>query len=82
VRAGFELEEGAPLPPFRDALQALRAEAEAAEGSLVLEAAPLPLKRAFDAWGRTRDGMSVTRRLKAELDPGAVMNPGRFVGGI
>ena len=82
VRAGFEIEDGAPLPPCRDALQALRAEAEAAEGSLVLEAAPLPLKRAFDAWGRTRDGMSVTRRLKAELDPGAVMNPGRFVGGI
>jgi glycolate oxidase FAD binding subunit len=82
VRAGFDLEDGVPLPPLRDALQALRAEAEAAEGSLVLEAAPLPLKRAFDAWGRTRDGMSVTRRLKAELDPGAVMNPGRFVGGI
>ncbi|HVO51602.1 MAG TPA: FAD-binding oxidoreductase [Thermoanaerobaculia bacterium] len=82
VRAGVDLESGAPLPPFRDALQALRAQAEAAEGSLLLEAAPLPLKRAFDAWGRTRDGMSVTRRLKSELDPGSVMSPGRFVGGI
>jgi glycolate oxidase FAD binding subunit len=82
VRAGYALEAGEPLPPLRDALAALRTEAEEAEGSLVLEAAPLPLKRAFDAWGRTRDGVAVTRRLKAELDPGAVMNPGRFVGGI
>jgi FAD/FMN-containing dehydrogenase len=29
-----------------------------------------------------RDGAAVTRRLKAELDPGGMMNPGRFVGGI
>jgi glycolate oxidase FAD binding subunit len=82
VRAGFELEPGAPLPPLRDALAALRGEAEMAEGSLVLEAAPVALKRALDAWGRLRDGVAVTRRLKAELDPETVMNPGRFVGGI
>jgi glycolate oxidase FAD binding subunit len=82
VRAGYRVEAGAPLEPIRDALVALRSEAEAAEGSLVLEAAPAVLKRSFDAWGRVRDGVAVTRRLKAELDPGALMNPGRFVGGI
>ncbi len=82
VRAGFEVEAGTPLPPLRDALAALREKAEEAEGSLVLEAAPVALKRALDAWGRVRDGVAVTRRLKAEIDPGTVMNPGRFVGGI
>jgi glycolate oxidase FAD binding subunit len=82
VRASFDLEAGMPLPAVRDALVTLRKKAEDAEGSLVLEAAPVPLKRALDAWGRARDGVAVTRRLKAELDPGSVMNPGRFVGGI
>ena len=60
----------------------LRREAEALDGSLVLEAAPVALKRSLDAWGKPRDGAAVTRRLKAEFDPGALMNPGRFVGGI
>lgn len=82
VRAGYSIEAGAPLEPLRDTLVTLRGEAEAAEGSLVLEAAPAALKRSLDAWGKARDGVAVTRRLKAELDPGALMNPGRFVGGI
>ena len=82
VRAGYLIEAGTPLEPLRDALAALRGEAEAAEGSLVLESAPAALKRSLGAWGKDRDGVAVTRRLKAELDPGAVMNPGRFVGGI
>jgi glycolate oxidase FAD binding subunit len=82
VRAGYQIEAGTPLEPLRDALTALRGEAEAAEGSLVLEAAPAALKRSLDAWGKPRDGVAVQRRLKAEFDPGALMNPGRFVGGI
>jgi len=82
VRAGYRIAAGAPLEPLRDALAALRGEAEAAEGSLVLESAPAALKRTLDAWGRVRDGFAVARRLKAELDPGGLMNPGRFVGGI
>jgi len=82
VRAGYQIEVGTPLQPLREALTALRGEAEAADGSLVLEAAPVALKRSFDAWGKARDGVAVQRRLKAEFDPGAVMNPGRFVGGI
>lgn len=82
VRAGTHVEAGAPLEPLRDALAALRGAAEEAEGSLVLEAAPAALKRSLDAWGAVRGGLAVTRRLKAELDPGGLMNPGRFVGGI
>jgi glycolate oxidase FAD binding subunit len=82
VRAGYELEAGTPLEPLGNALAALRGEAEAAEGSLVLEAAPAALKRSLGAWGKARDGFAVTRALKAQFDPEAVMNPGRFVGGI
>lgn len=82
VRAGFPIEPGTTLEPLRDSLMALRDQAEAAEGSLVLEAAPAALKRSLDAWGKVRDGAAVARRLKAELDPGSLMNPGRFAGGI
>jgi glycolate oxidase FAD binding subunit len=66
----------------RDALEGLRREAEAAGGSLVLEAAPPPLKATLDAWGKPGEAFAVMRRLKAQFDPAAVLSPGRFLGGI
>jgi glycolate oxidase FAD binding subunit len=82
VRVGIEAGAGSALEPLREALLSLRSEAEALDGSLVLEVAPLSLKRSLDAWGRLREGFSVMRRLKAELDPHALLTPGRFLGGI
>jgi glycolate oxidase FAD binding subunit len=66
----------------RDGIEALRREAEAAEGSLVLEAAPPLLKAALDAWGKPGSAFPVMRRLKAEFDPQGLLSPGRFLGGI
>ena len=82
VRLDAAVGAGAPPEPLATALRALRSEAEAAGGSLVLEAAPVAIKRVLDAWGEPREGFSVMRRLKAEFDPRGVMNPGRFVGGL
>jgi glycolate oxidase FAD binding subunit len=82
VRAGIEVGAGSALEPLREALLLLRRQAEALDGSLVLEVAPLSLKRSLDTWGKVREGFSVMRRLKAELDPGALLTPGRFLGGI
>ena len=82
VRAGYETGAGVALEALRDGLVALRREAEASEGSLVLEAAPVTLKRSLDAWGTSFAGISVMRRLKAEFDPQGLMNPGRFLVGI
>jgi glycolate oxidase FAD binding subunit len=82
VRAGIEVGAGSALEPLREALLSLRREAEALDGSLVLEVAPLSLKRSLDTWGKVREGFSVMRRLKAELDPRALLTPGRFLGGI
>lgn len=64
------------VAPLREAL--------AAEGgSLVVERAPLDLKRAADVWGPIPEvALAVMRRLKAEFDPRGVLNPGRFVGGL
>jgi glycolate oxidase FAD binding subunit len=82
VRAGIEVGAGSALEPLREALLSLRREAETLDGSLVLEVAPLSLKRSLDTWGKVREGFSVMRRLKAELDPRALLTPGRFLGGI
>jgi FAD/FMN-containing dehydrogenase len=51
-------------------------------GALVLEQAPVELKREAGVWGDTRGDFALMRRLKDELDPKGVLNPGRFVGGI
>lgn len=82
VRVGIEVGAGSAFEPIREALLSLRREAETLDGSLVLEAAPLSLKRSLETWGRVREGFSVMQRLKAELDPGALLTPGRFLGGI
>jgi glycolate oxidase FAD binding subunit len=65
-----------------EALKDLRLEAEAADGSLVLQEAPPAVKRSLDAWGAPGRGLGMMRRLKAEFDPRGVCNPGRFVGAI
>lgn len=64
------------------ALEGLRREAEAAEGNLVLEAAPRTLKARFDAWGTPPGGLDMMKRLKHEFDPLGICNPGRFLAGI
>ena len=76
---------GPTAPPevaLADALEALRREAEDAEGSLVLWDAPASLKARLDAWGKPRDGFGVMKRLKEEFDPRGLCSPGRFVGGL
>jgi glycolate oxidase FAD binding subunit len=76
---------GPKAPPdevLADALEGLRREAEAVEGSLIMQDAPAPLKARVDVWGKPGDGFTVMRRLKAEFDPRGLCNPGRFLGGL
>ena len=52
-------------------------------GSLVVERAPLDLKRAAEVWGPIPEpALTVMKRLKAEFDPLGILNRGRFVGGL
>lgn len=48
----------------------------------VVEHAPAAVKPGLDVWGDVGPAVEVMRRLKAELDPQAILNPGRYVGGI
>jgi glycolate oxidase FAD binding subunit len=64
------------VSPLRDGLSA-------EGGSLVVERAPVELKRAADVWGPIPEpALAVMKRLKAEFDPRGIFNPGRFVGGL
>jgi glycolate oxidase FAD binding subunit len=52
-------------------------------GSVVVEHAPDSLKSALDVWGPiTPEVFAIMSNLKREFDPGGVLNPGRFVGGL
>lgn len=52
------------------------------EGSVVVVQGSPELKRKVDAWGPVGDALTLMRRVKGRFDPGGLMNPGRFVGGI
>jgi glycolate oxidase FAD binding subunit len=51
-------------------------------GSVVVQEAPLSIKERLDVWGPAGDYLGLTRRVKEKFDPGYIMNPGRFLGGI
>jgi glycolate oxidase FAD binding subunit len=52
-----------------------------AENVTVL-AAPAEWKPGIDVWGATPETLDVMRAMKLQFDPGRVLNPGRFAGGI
>lgn len=61
---------------------ALQNRAAALGGAAVLEEAPPEMKQQVDVWGPPRSEWRLMRQIKERLDPGGVLNPGRFVGGI
>ncbi len=65
-----------------EAAQELRAATTAAGGSMILGAGPLAVKQAVGVWGSPGSDIAVMRAIKARLDPLAILNPGRYVGGI
>ncbi|HEY6746524.1 MAG TPA: FAD-binding oxidoreductase [Mycobacteriales bacterium] len=72
---------GMPAAGAADAVTALRAAAPAWAGSVVVLAAPYPVRSDVDSWGPV-PGLSLMRRVKEQFDPDALLAPGRFVGGI
>ncbi|HYL11109.1 MAG TPA: FAD-binding oxidoreductase [Candidatus Acidoferrales bacterium] len=72
--------------PSEDALLAVlgsvRTHAAARGGTLVVLRCSRSFKSRFSVWGPPGDSLQLMRHVKAQLDPDAVLNPGRFVGGI
>jgi len=63
------------------AVQQLRQAASARRGTLVVTQSAPALARAVDVWGPI-PALPLMRNLKQRFDPNAIMNPGRFVGGM
>jgi glycolate oxidase FAD binding subunit len=59
-----------------------RALATAGGGHATLTSAPLALKSQVPVWGDAGPAGRIMQRIKAQLDPGNVLNPGRFVAGL
>ena len=60
----------------------LRQEVNNYKGHVVVERCPAEVKQNIDVWGDTAEGFHIMRRIKDQLDPVGILNPGRFVGGI
>jgi FAD/FMN-containing dehydrogenase len=77
---------GEELPSKKDSLielvEKLTGLAVKHEGNLVVESSPLVIKEKVHVWGQPRNDLRIGRRLKEEIDPAGILNPGRFVGGI
>ena len=63
----------------------MRVRALAAEvgGSVVIARGSVELRRSVDPWGPVEpQALALMRALRDEFDPGRVLNPGRYVGGL
>jgi glycolate oxidase FAD binding subunit len=56
--------------------------ARAGGGHATLTWAPLAVKSQVPVWDDAGPAGRIMQRIKAQLDPGNVLNPGRFVAGI
>jgi len=70
------------LQGVAEAVNRLRAFAQAAEGNLVVLKASPEVKSRVDVWGLPAKALPFMQRPKAAFDPQRILNPGRFVGGI
>jgi glycolate oxidase FAD binding subunit len=51
-------------------------------GQVLVEQAPLGIKRNLDVWGDVGSSLPLMRALKSTFDPQRILSPGRFVAGL
>jgi glycolate oxidase FAD binding subunit len=80
VYARFALDGPDDGPGAARAFDAAREVARAGSGALLCECAPPAAKRERDVFAPDPEALRLMRSLKAQFDPGGVLNPGRFAG--
>jgi glycolate oxidase FAD binding subunit len=60
----------------------LIAHARKQRGHAVMWVAPRELKQSVDVWGSPPPALELMRKIKEQFDPHALLNPGRYIGGI
>jgi len=73
---------GAGVDAVAEVLREWRSLARACTGYAVIESAPIAVKEAVGVWDDGGAAGRIMQRIKRELDPRNILNPGRFVGGI
>jgi glycolate oxidase FAD binding subunit len=74
--------EGAEPPAVVSVLDEWRAAAVGAGGHAALEWAPLAVKERVAVWDAAGPAHRFMRRIKEQLDPRGILNPGRLAGGL
>jgi glycolate oxidase FAD binding subunit len=73
---------GEAATPVVATIQECRDLVRAAGGQTLVERAPLAVKEQVAVWDAPSAAVRLMERIKAQLDPKGILNPGRFVGGI
>jgi glycolate oxidase FAD binding subunit len=63
-------------------LHDVRNQAEGMDGSLIVMHAPPVFKGKCDVWGDVTSVLPLMQQLKRAFDPKAILNPGRYLGGL
>ncbi len=75
-----------PDGPSPDDAQAVaegcRKVASSVDGYVVVERCAPAAKLGLDVWGPSGDALELMKRVKNQMDPGHILNRGRYVGGI
>jgi glycolate oxidase FAD binding subunit len=73
---------GADAARVSGVLTEWRALVRAVGGQALVESAPLAIKERVPVWDDPGPALRIMQRIKSQLDPAGLLNPGRFVGGI
>ena len=65
--------------PVVDQVARLRASVAGVNGTVMIEKAPVDVRRAADAWGSIGSTADIMRSVKMRFDPQSLLNPGKFV---
>jgi glycolate oxidase FAD binding subunit len=75
-----QLDGDAAVEQLVSVIEEARRQARDADGSLVVMAAPVAVKKRIDVWGSAGGVLPLVRRLKEQFDARDTLNPGRFAG--
>jgi glycolate oxidase FAD binding subunit len=76
------LQDGSGEKALTEAVGSLLAECRKAGGNLVVQRAPTDLKGALPVWGEPGSDLALMKRIRVEVDPANLMNPGRHALGL
>jgi glycolate oxidase FAD binding subunit len=78
IRVGFDADERTGI----DHIQRLRSRETPFGVEVVVEKAPVGVRRTVDSWGEIGSAAELMRSIKQRFDPQSILNPGKFVLGL